>query len=101
MHLDIVLSLKAIAEAASCRAQPTFVRDELENMADRDHQSDPGLEIADIHTTSCVIDDMHNDSDTEEVSHPPVRLRPLGQKLFPVPANLSAKLLAIQSSRRP
>jgi len=34
MHLDIVLSLSAIADLASMR--PTFVRDELENLSDSD-----------------------------------------------------------------
>jgi len=83
MHLDIVLSLNAIADAASSRARRTFVRDELENMTDSDYESDPGLEITDIHTTSGVIDDMHNDSDTEDVSHPPVCARPSGQETIP------------------
>jgi len=83
MHRDIVLSLNAIAEAASSTARPTFVYDEPENMTDSDYKSDPGLEIADIHTTSGQIDDMHNDSDTEDVSHPPVRARPLGQETIP------------------
>jgi len=73
MHLDIVLSLSAIAEAASMR--PTFVRDELENLTDSDSESDCRLEIPDFHTVSGEIDDMQNDSDTEEVSHPPVPVR--------------------------
>jgi len=83
MHLDIVLSLHAIANAASSTARPTFVRDELENMTDSDYESDPRLEIADIHTISGEIDDMHNDSDTEDVSHPRVRARPSGQETIP------------------
>ena len=74
MHLDIVLSLSAIAEAASM--EPTFVRDELENLTDSDYESDCRLEIPDFHTASGEIDYMQNDSDTEEVSHPPVRVRP-------------------------
>ena len=36
MHLDIVLSLNAIADAACSTARPTSVRDELENMTDSD-----------------------------------------------------------------
>jgi len=83
MHLDIVLSLNAIADAASSTARPTFVRDQLENMTDSDYEYDPGLEIADIHTTSSEIDDMHNDSDTEDISHPPVRAPPLDQQTIP------------------
>jgi len=83
MHLDIVLSLNAIADAASSPARPTFVHHELENMTDSDYESDPGLEIADIHQASGEIDDMHNDSDTEEVSHPPVCARPSGQETIP------------------
>jgi len=81
MHLDIGLSLSAIAETASMG--PTFVRDELENLTDSDYESDCRLEIPDFHTASGEIDDMQNDSDTEEVSHPPVRLRPSGQETIP------------------
>jgi len=76
MHLDIILSLSAIADVASMR--PTFVRDELENLTDSDYESDCRLEIPDFHTVSSEIDDMQNDSDREEVSHPPVRVRPWG-----------------------
>jgi len=83
MHLDIVLSLNAIADTASSTARPTFVRDELENMTVSDYDSDPGLEIADIHTASGEIDDIPNDSDTEDVSHPPVRTRHSGQETIP------------------
>ena len=101
MHLDIVLSLNAIADAASSTARPTCVRDELENMTDSGYESDPGLKIGDIQTASDAIDDMHNDSDTEGVS--PHRSAPAlwVKKLFRGPADLSAKLLAIQSSTRP
>jgi len=74
MHLDIVLSISAIADAASIG--PTFVRDELENLTDSDYESDCRLEIPDFHTASGERDYMQNDSDTEEVSHPPVRMRP-------------------------
>jgi len=83
IHLDIVLSLNAIADAASSTARPTCVRDELENMTDSEYESDPGLPIADIHTTSGEIDDIHNDSDTEDVPHPPVRASPWGQETIP------------------
>jgi len=83
MHLEIVLSLNAIADAASSTARRTFVSDELENMTDSDYESDPGLEIADIHITSSEIDDMHNDSDTEDVSHPLVQVRPSGHETIP------------------
>ena len=99
MHLDIVLSLSAIADAASM--EPTFVRDELENLTDSDYESDRRLEIADFHTASGEIDDMQNDSDTEDVSHPQSACALRVKKLFPVPADHSAKLLAIQSSTRP
>jgi len=78
MHLDIVLSLSAIADLASMGA--TFVRDELENLTDSDIESDCRLEIPDFHTASGEIDDMLNDSDTEDVSHPPVRVGPSGQE---------------------
>jgi len=99
MHLDIVLSLSSIVGTASIA--PTFVRDELENLTDSDYESDCRLEIPDFHAASGKIDDMQNDSDAEEVSQPPVRMRPSGQKLFPLPADHSAKLLAIQGSTRP
>ena len=78
MHLDIVLSLSAIAEAASM--EPTFVWDERENLTDSDDECDCRLEIPNFHTAIGEIDDMLNDSDTEEVSHPPVRVRSAGQE---------------------
>jgi len=81
MHLDIVLSLRAIADAASLA--PTFVRDELENLTDSDYECDCRLEIPDFHTASGEIDDMQNDSDREDVSHAPVRVRPSGQETIP------------------
>ena len=81
MHLDIVLSLSAIADAASMG--PTFVRDELANLPDSDYESDCRLEIPDFHTASGETDDMQNDSDTEDVTHAPVCLRPLSQETIP------------------
>jgi len=81
MHLDIVFSLSAIVDAASMG--PTFVCDELENLTDSDYQSDCRLEIPDFHTACGEIDNMQNDSDTEEVSHPPVCVRPFGQETIP------------------
>jgi len=99
MHLDSVLSLSAIADAASM--QPTFVHDELETLTDSDYESDCRLEIPDFHTASGEIDDMQNDSDTEDFptqrSACPLRVK----KLFLMLADHSAKLLAIQSSTRP
>ena len=80
MHLEMVLSLSAIVDAASMR--PTFVCDELENLTDSDIESDCRLEIPDFHTASGEKDDMQNDSDTEDVSHPPVRVRPLGSRKY-------------------
>jgi len=58
----------------------TFVCDQLENLTDSDYESDCSLEIPDFHTASGEIDDMQNNSDTEEVSHLPVRVRPSGQE---------------------
>jgi len=81
MHLDIVLSLSEIADAGS--VGPTFVRDQLENLTDSDYESDCRLEIPDFHTASGEINDMQNDSDTEDVSHPLVRMRPSGQETIP------------------
>jgi len=81
MHLDIVLSLRAIADAASMR--PTFVRDELENLTNSDYESDCRLEIPDFHTASGEIHDMQNDSATEDVAHRRVCVRPLGQETIP------------------
>ena len=81
MHLDVVLSLSALADAPSMG--PTFVRDELENLTNSDYESDCRLEIPDFHRGCGEIDDMHNDSDTEDVSHPPVRARPSGQETIP------------------
>jgi len=62
---------------------PTFVCDKLENLTDSDYESDCRLEIPEFHTVSGEIDDMQNDSDTEDVSHPPVRVRPSGQETIP------------------
>ena len=81
MHLDIVLSLTVIADPAAMG--PTFVPDELENLTDSDYQFDCRLEIPDFHTASGEIEDMQNDSDTEDISHPPVRVRPSGQESIP------------------
>jgi len=83
MHLDIILSVTAIVDAASSTARLTLVRDELQNMTDSDYESDRVPEIADIQTASGEIDDMHNDSDTEDVSHPPVAVRRWGQETIP------------------
>jgi len=83
IHLDVVLSLNAIPDGASSTARPTFVRDELENMTDSDYETDPWLEIADIHTARGEIDDIHNDSETEHISHPRVSARPPGQETIP------------------
>jgi len=83
IHLDIVLSLNAIVDVATFTARPTFVHDELENMTDFDYESDPGLMITDIHTASGGLDDMHNYSDKEDISHPPVRIYPFGQETIP------------------
>jgi len=94
MHLDIFLSLSAIADAASMGT--IFVCDELENQTDSDYESDCTLEIPDLHTASSEIDDMEKDSDTEDISHLPVLVRPSVKKLFPVPADHLARLLAIQ-----
>jgi len=59
MHLDIVLSLSAIADPASMG--PTFVREQLENLPDSDYESDCRLEIPDFHIASGEIEDMQND----------------------------------------
>jgi len=80
-HLDIVLSLTAIADAASLGH--TFVRDEPENVIDLDYESDCRLEILDFHLVGGEIDDMQNDSDTEEVPHLQVRVRLAGQETIP------------------
>jgi len=90
MHPDIVLSLSAIAEVASMG--PTFVRNKLQNLTDSDYQVDCRLEIPDFHTASGEIDDMQNDSDAEEVSHPPVRARPSGQETVSCAGRLLGKV---------
>jgi len=81
MHLDIVRSLRAIADVATMG--PTFVCDELENLTNSDYESDCRLEIPDLHTASGEIDDMQNDSDTEDASHPLVLVRRSGQETIP------------------
>jgi len=81
MLLDIVRSLSAIPDTASMRS--TFVRDELQNLNDSDYESNCRLEIPHFHTASGEIDAMQNDSDTEEVIHPPVRVHSSGQETIP------------------
>jgi len=78
MNLDIGLSLSAIAAAAAM--QPTFVRNELENLTDSNYESDCRLEIPDFHTASGEIDDMQNNSETEDISHSQVCVRPSSQE---------------------
>jgi len=62
---------------------PTFVHDVLQNLTDSDYESDWRLKIPDFHTASGEIDDMQNESDMEEVSHPPVCVRSSGQETIP------------------
>jgi len=62
---------------------PIFVRDELQNLTDSDPQSDCRLEIPDFHTASGEIDNIQNDSDTEEGCHRPVHVPPSGQETIP------------------
>ena len=81
MHLDIVLFLSAIADAAFMG--PTVIRNKLEILANSEYESDCRLKIPDFHKASGEINDMQNNSDTEEVSHPPVRVRPSGPETIP------------------
>jgi len=62
---------------------PNFVGDELENLTDSDYKSDCRLEIPDFPTASGQIDNIRNDSDTEDVSHTLVRVCPSGQETIP------------------
>jgi len=98
MHLDMVLSLRAIADVASMA--PSFVHDELENLTNSDYESNCRFEIPDFHTACGERDDRQNDSDTEDISHPPVCVHPSGQETIPSPADHSANLLDKQSSTR-
>ena len=80
MHLDIVLSLRANADL-TLPGPPAFVRDVKINQSDLDYESDHRLEIAVCRTASSEIDDdMQNNSDAEDVSHPPVCRRPSSQE---------------------
>jgi len=80
MHLDIVLSLRVNADLTS-PGPPAFVRNENINQSDSDYESDHRLEIADCRAASSEIDDnMQNNSDAEDVSHPPVCGRPSSQE---------------------
>ena len=72
MHLDIILSLRANADLTS-PGPPAFVCNENLNQSDSDYESDHRPEIAEGRAASSAIDhDMQNDSDAEDVSHPPV-----------------------------
>jgi len=80
MHLDIVLSLDANADLTS-PGPPAFVHDENINQSNSDYESDYRLEMADCRAASSEIDDdMQNDSDAEDVSHPPVCRGPWSQE---------------------
>jgi len=52
-------------------------------MTNSEYESDLRLEIANIHTASGEIDHMHNDSDTEDLSHPPVGTHASSQETIP------------------
>jgi len=63
--------------------RPTFVLNKHENLTDSDYESDCRFEIPDFHIASGEIDDMQNDSDTEDVLHPPVHVHTSGQESIP------------------
>src|SRR5437588_4152081 len=74
MHLDIVLSLLAIANPTSGSPRPTaFISDGNINQSDLDYESDPGLEIADCWVACNKIDDIEHDLDAEAIFRPPTR----------------------------
>ena len=61
---------------------PAFVCDENINQRDLEYVSDHRLEIADCRSTasSQIDDNMQNDSEVEETSHPPVSVHPSSQE---------------------
>jgi len=65
MHLDILLSLRAVVD-------PTFP-DENIDQSDSDYESDLMMEIADCHGACHDLDDIQHESDLEDVSQPPDR----------------------------
>ena len=77
VHLDIVFSLSAIADATSA-AQAPFLRARNESdLSDSDYESDTQLEIADCHAASDEINEyMQKDPDVGDACHSPVRGRP-------------------------
>jgi len=80
MHLDIVLSLRANADLTS-PGPPPFLHNENIKQSDSDYESDHRLEITDYRAVSSEIDDdMQNNSDAEDVSHPPVCRRSSSQE---------------------
>jgi len=80
MHLNILLSLPANADLTSS-GPPAFVYDENINQSDSDYKSDHRMEITDCCAASSKIDnDIQNDSDAEDISHPPVCRRPSSQE---------------------
>ena len=84
MHLDIVLSLRAIADPTSGSPRPTaFISDGNINRSDSDYESDPGLEIADCRVACNEIDDIEHDSDAEDISRPPTRGSPSSKETIP------------------
>jgi len=75
MHLDILLSLRAVVDPA--------LRDETIDQSDSDYESDPMPEIADCHGASNDLDDIQYDSDPEDGLQPPDRGRPSSQQIIP------------------
>jgi len=72
MLKDIVISLCANANLTS-PGPSAFVRDENINPSDSDYKSDQRVRIADCRALSSEIDNnMQNNPNTEDVSHPPV-----------------------------
>ena len=76
---DILLSLRAIVDP-TLPGLWAFVPDENSEQRDSDYKSDPMLEITDCYRASNDPGDMQHDTDEEDFSKPPDRVRPSSQE---------------------
>ena len=82
MHLDILLSLRAIVDTTLPELR-AFAPEEKSDQCDPDYTSDAMLEIADCYTASNNPSDMPHDSDEEDFSQLPDRGRSFSQESIP------------------
>ena len=77
MHLDIVFSLSAIADATSAAQAPFLHARNESDLSDSDYESDTQVEIADCHAASDETNEyMQNDLDIGDACYSRIHRRP-------------------------